>query len=381
MLANNCDFVSMRENFDTSTPFGKAMIGILAVFAQLEREQITERMQMGKDARAKMGLFHGSGNIPIGYSYEDGQLVIQEFEALQVRKIFEMYASGLGYAKIADALNEAGLKHRYGDWSRKTVRYAIQNKIYVGMIPHRGKWYKGIHEPIVSQELWDRVESLKTKKADAKRQINPINGKSTSLLAGLLVCGHCGARYTLTGHTHKTIKEGKKRYRKYECNSRLKRKECLVIDSNCMNKIWTMEILDQIIIDEVCKLELVPDEFFENQRKSTKTEIEPIMRQIAQIDEQISRLIDLYSVGQMPHNVIQDKINALSVQRDKLEIEVSSAEQEQGKSLSNDVIRENVRSFSKLAKIGKIDDLKPILFLLIEKIVLDDEDVIIHWNF
>ena len=54
-LANNTDFVSMSENFDTSTPFGRAMIGILAVFAQLEREQIKERMQMGKEARAKEG--------------------------------------------------------------------------------------------------------------------------------------------------------------------------------------------------------------------------------------------------------------------------------------------------------------------------------------
>ena len=66
LLSNGCDFVSMNENFDTSTPFGKAMIGILAVFAQLEREQIKERMQMGKDARAKQGLFHGSANNPIG---------------------------------------------------------------------------------------------------------------------------------------------------------------------------------------------------------------------------------------------------------------------------------------------------------------------------
>ena len=57
--ANGVDFVSMNENFDTSTPFGRATIGILAVFAQLEREQIKERMVMGKDARAKSGKWMG----------------------------------------------------------------------------------------------------------------------------------------------------------------------------------------------------------------------------------------------------------------------------------------------------------------------------------
>ena len=54
-LTNHVDFISMSENFDTSTPFGRAMIGILSVFAQLEREQIKERMAMGREGRAKQG--------------------------------------------------------------------------------------------------------------------------------------------------------------------------------------------------------------------------------------------------------------------------------------------------------------------------------------
>lgn len=88
-LANNVDFVSMTENFDTSTPFGRAMIGILSVFAQLEREQIKERMTMGKVGRAKSGLFHGGGYNPIGYDYVDGNLVVNEYEASKV-SVFQM---------------------------------------------------------------------------------------------------------------------------------------------------------------------------------------------------------------------------------------------------------------------------------------------------
>ena len=62
-LPHNVDFVSMQESFDTATPFGKAMIGLLAVFAQLEREQIKERTRMGRIARAKSGLYRGGGNV------------------------------------------------------------------------------------------------------------------------------------------------------------------------------------------------------------------------------------------------------------------------------------------------------------------------------
>ena len=65
-LAHNVDFISMCENFDTSTPFGRAMVGILAVFAQLEREQIKERMFMGKEARAKEGKYPGAKQPPVG---------------------------------------------------------------------------------------------------------------------------------------------------------------------------------------------------------------------------------------------------------------------------------------------------------------------------
>ena len=80
-LPNGVDFISMQESFDTSTPFGKAMIGLLAVFAQLEREQIKERTWMGRVARAKAGLYHGGGKIPIGYDYVDGHLTVNPYEA------------------------------------------------------------------------------------------------------------------------------------------------------------------------------------------------------------------------------------------------------------------------------------------------------------
>ena len=81
-LAQGVDFISMTENFDTSTPLGRAMIGILSVFAQLEREQIKERMAMGNIARAASGLWRGGSGAPIGYDYIDGGLVAVSYTHL-----------------------------------------------------------------------------------------------------------------------------------------------------------------------------------------------------------------------------------------------------------------------------------------------------------
>ena len=115
-LPNKVDFVSMQESFDTSSPFGKAMIGLLAVFAQLEREQIKERTRMGKMARAKAGLHHGAGYIPIGYEYKDGKLIINPYEAEQVKKIYEWYLEGASYKVITDRLHEKGYTNRYSSY-------------------------------------------------------------------------------------------------------------------------------------------------------------------------------------------------------------------------------------------------------------------------
>ena len=381
MLANNCDFVSMRENFDTSTPFGKAMIGILAVFAQLEREQITERMQMGKDAKAKQGLYHGYSNTPIGYIWEDGLLKINENEAQIVRKIYEMYSQGHSYASIADYLNHAGLYHYHGtEWSRKVIRNVITSKVYIGQIPHRGQWFEGIHENIISEELWDDCNRIRTDKSNHYHA--GTNLSSSSLLSGMLFCAHCGARFGKLSKSHTTKKNGLTHYYKYCCNSRAKRTDCLVRDPNCKNKIWDMKELDDLVIDEVKKLALKDDIFTDFSKNSEKPAlIEPIKAKIDELDTQISKLMDLYMIDGMPLDRLQEKIHVLHEQREKLDAERVRIEHIMPKSLSKDIVLENVRLFSKIVSSGTYDDLKGILNLLIRKIEIDNEDVTIFWNF
>ena len=126
-LANNCDFISISENFDTSSPFGRAMIGILAVFAQLEREQIKERMILGRTARAKEGLFHGGSGGAAGYEYVNGKLIVNEFEAMQIKEAFKLYCSGYGFNDIRKIFEDKGYYT-----SKEMVDVPIVGKITAG---------------------------------------------------------------------------------------------------------------------------------------------------------------------------------------------------------------------------------------------------------
>src|SRR5699024_2663317 len=124
-LKNNVAFISMQESFDTSTAFGRAMVGILSVFAQLEVENMKERSKMGKLERAKEGLW-GGGIDPFGYDYVDGKL-IKNANAEIVKKAYDLYLSGDGTPTIARKLGNVG---------RSKVRAWLLAPVYAGKIAH-----------------------------------------------------------------------------------------------------------------------------------------------------------------------------------------------------------------------------------------------------
>lgn len=132
-IPNNVAFISISESFDTSTPFGRAMIGILSVFAQLERENIKERMLSGRIQRAKEGLHNGQANTPIGYRYVDGKLIVDEYERQQILDVCDLYLKGLGAAAIIEEMKKRGYRTNYGLWkNRATVNTVLFNPVYRG---------------------------------------------------------------------------------------------------------------------------------------------------------------------------------------------------------------------------------------------------------
>lgn len=155
-LKNKIDFVSLNENFDTSSPFGRAMIGILSVFAQLEREQIKERSLMGRIERAKNGLWHGGGFEPFGYNYINGQLIVNEYEATIVQDAFDLFLQKLPIHRINRIISE-----KYGKEFHETVlRSILSTRLYTGKISYLGGIYDGQHQAIITEDTFKAAETL-----------------------------------------------------------------------------------------------------------------------------------------------------------------------------------------------------------------------------
>jgi site-specific DNA recombinase len=382
-LANNTDFVSMSENFDTSTPFGRAMIGILAVFAQLEREQIRERMTMGKEARAKEGKWHGSKYVPLGYEYNESTdlLEVNDYEAMQVRELFDTFLTGVPLRSIETAFFEKGYTHKHGVWDSKAMRRVLKNKVYLGYLRHKDNYYKAEHTPIISEETYERAQELLKQREEQYKEFYRKPGARTTYLGGMLYCKHCGAKYAkqLGGSS----KYGKLYY--YCCYSRSKKVKKMIKDPSCMNKYWRMEVLDEIVLNEIKKLAIDP-EYINTLKNETPVESETpdkikiIQDEIASIDVQISRFMDLYGIGKFTIDQVSQKIDPLNEKRSALEKELNKLNFERG-AITEERAIEIINSFEDILERGNFDEIRLVIESLIYYIELDNDDVYIHWKF
>lgn len=373
-LKNSVDFVSMNESFDTSTPFGRAMIGILSVFAQLEREQIRERTMMGKEERAKEGKWHGGGGksrTVKGYDYIDGQLVINEYEAECVKTIYEEYLRGNGTNKIFHLVLE---KYPGVTNTETTVRNILINPIYAGKIKHKNDFYEGEHTPIITLEQYEQAQNLMKKRASTS---DPSRKKY--LLTGLLYCGHCGAR--LFGRTGGKLKNGEN-VRYYSCYSRQKTRIHMIRDENCKKSHEQKDILEQHIIDEIKKINIG---FVENYRLGDKSDvpikIKRLKREVQNIDNQISKLIDLYSLNKVPIEIMSKKIETLNDEKEKVTQHITELENEN----TPKNFEEIKKTVSQLATFDwdneETDQKRLIVAKLINKIIVSNDNIIIDWAF
>jgi DNA invertase Pin-like site-specific DNA recombinase len=210
-------FVSITQQFNTTTSMGRLTLNVLLSFAQFEREVIGERVRDKIAASKKKGMWMG-GMPSLGYDVKDRKLAINGDEARTVVEIYRRYLALKSVNALADELAEAGIRSKrrvrpdgteYGGqtFSRGALYLMLQNRIYRGEITHKGTSYPGEHPAIIDQPLWDKVQAVLVE--NRIERAAGIRTKHPSLLAGLLF-DEGGERLTPTY----AVKKGT-RYRYY----------------------------------------------------------------------------------------------------------------------------------------------------------------------
>ena len=300
-LPHSVDFASMQEKFDTSTPFGRAMVGILSVFAQLERENIKERTFGGRVERAKDGLWHGGGYHPIGYDYIDGVLVVNQQEAAQVRRVYDLYASGASVSEIRDHMVARGFQTKHGDWTHTgTISAVLDNELYSGVVHFDGERSDSdAHTALINAAVYKKVRFLRERAIS--HQYREV--ESSHLLTGFVFCGSCGARYFPKKNRSGNVY--------YHCHSRAKVNRDMVRDPDCRNKNWKKDDLESLAESEL--LNLATDDGYLNEAvkkraaEDSDSSSASVREELAHIDDEIKQAMEDY---QKPDGLSVDEVSA-----------------------------------------------------------------------
>ena len=380
-IKNNIAFLSLQENFDTSTPFGKAMIGLLSVFAQLEREQIKERMQLGKIGRAKAGKSMMWAKTSYGYDYhrETGTITINPAQALAIKFIFESYLRGRSITKLRDDLNEQYPKHV--PWSYRSVRAILDNPVYCGFNQFKGEVYPGNHEPIITEEVYNKTkEELKIRQRTAAENVNPRPFQAKYILSGIGQCGYCGAPLKILMGV---VRKDGTRFIRYECHQRHPRKTkgVTVYNNNekCDSGFYEKDDIENYVLTEISKLQDDTgylDKIFSEDSVET-IDRESYKKQIEELSKKLSRLNDLYIDDRITLEELQSKSAEFISMRGALETEL-----ENDPALRKDKRKADMRELLNAEKVFSMDyeGQKVLVRNLINKVQVTAEDIVIKWK-
>jgi len=231
---NSVAFVSVTQAFNTNNSMGRLTLNILLSFAQFEREIISERVKDKMGAARRKGKWLGGMPI-LGYDLDKAnhKILINEKGAKLVREIFNLYLEKKSLLKVTMDLNERGHKTNqfisaagktFGGikFKKTSIQTMLKNPLYIGKVHHDGVLYPGLHEPIISEEIFQRVQDIL--KDNRRERLERKNVKFLGLLNHILRCKACDS---IMFHTY-TSRKGNRKYRYYVCMNAQKRgyQEC-----------------------------------------------------------------------------------------------------------------------------------------------------------
>ena len=315
--------------------------------------------------------------MPTGYRYVDGKLIVDDLGAEVVRDIYSMFLDHVSIKRICEVLQE-----RYGQkWYPFNIKYVLSNPLYLGKVHWKGNVYHGQHEAIISEDDFRKARDL----LDDMYRIamsKPLPFRPRYLLSGILVCGHCGAKYFTRSYGNKN--------KFYTCFSRTKAHPDKVIDPGCKNPNYRVDELDARIIAEVMRLS--SDEAYfkssvaQNEKKGSsrmERKRSSIVQRISTLESQISRILDLYQLGTIGIDEIGQRAQKLQDEKATLQDTLKRMELLHPNSLSVSEARSLLEKFRFTINSDDMDAKRNILHALVKKIIAKPNrgEIEILWNF
>ncbi len=351
----NIELISITEAYDTSTPQGRLFVNMLGSFAEFEREQIKDRINMGQLASMRKGNW--KGNPPYGYDVKDKKLVINKKEAEIVKKIFKMFADNcyelerLTLMKAQGIVNEWKVLTKRGKnrkrksssptfWCQSTIGNLLKNEVYTGetyvrritknvnlnikkkrIIRPKEEWIEYKTPQIISREIFDKAQVTLKKNSEFafRRQKYP-----EGMLSKKVYCSSCERKYAIYK------KSNSDNYLCYCQGTKFSR-----TDNRCDSKSFIAHRLEEPIWEKLKELILNPDilkkyiskQLENNTQEKSGSTINELEKELHKVKGQKERLLNLYLAGDIGRDILKDKEVGFNKQEDKLLDEINRINQ------------------------------------------------------
>ena len=401
---NDITFKSYSEPFETDTPAGKMQFQMMALIGEFERGTIAQNVKMGMCAKAKAGEWCcgrvlGYDLIPVenqeGAKRRKTKLTINEIEARSVRLIFNEYSNGKGYKAITNQLNKLGYKTKKGnDFSVGSIREILTNPVYIGKVRYnvRQNWSEkrrrninanpiitdGVHEPIIDEVLWDKVQAIMESKKGKPSRI--YDGEYP--LTGILRCPKCGAGMVISRTTNK-LADGTKKRIAYYCCGAWKNKGTSVCNSNTIRvdkaNEYVFNKISELLSNEKMVKSIVNNINKERHKKinTAKKELERIDKELEKIDRKKTKLFEAYEeevISKEEFKERKDELNkrAKTLQEEKEPLLVTLSD-DVSEEIPYEFIKSILENFSKvLTESATREQQKKLLHMIISEITINE---------
>jgi site-specific DNA recombinase len=311
-------FVSVTQSLDTQNPMGRLLRNVLLDFAQFEREMTADRTRDKMFQRAQKGLWNG-GIVPYGYVAENKRLVVNPEEATLVRFMFQRFADTPSLSRLRDELHRRGWYTRSGKpWSKTALDQILRNPTYCGVIRFNDQRFKGEHEALIDEALFNKVQGVRRDRSHGASKLNRV-----FLLKGLIRCSACGSWMT-PHYTQKRHKDGSVyRIPYYRCTKTMHFENAVCpikhINAEQVENTIVQKLVDLSQNDAYLKMSV------EELNGDLKRKVEPLEREagkikkrLDEIEQESRRYVRALGQGKLSIKQLEAEISALEQDKQAL---------------------------------------------------------------